>query len=214
MCHIKDMQNSMRVPQVVAFDEDVLILIVDDSPDGERVFIQVVTLHIERLVDLMTTEAVDILEKCWKKGWVWWLLAMRMAQVEVENKQKWFSLNDVMDNIKLTKTVRFKPFKTIEWQVIFPVKGHYKWVNTISDPPDHLYSRYVKTIPRRSRLEPGFKRVVVTMTNTSTDEVEIKPKIIIRKTAVANIILPMLTKRVWRETLRWQMSCPLLLKHV
>ena len=41
------------------YDEDCLMLVIDDSHYGGRVAIQAGTLHIDHILDLMTLEELD-----------------------------------------------------------------------------------------------------------------------------------------------------------
>ena len=46
----------LKIPQVKKFDLDVLMLVIDDSPYGMRVPIQIGTIHINMALDLATEE--------------------------------------------------------------------------------------------------------------------------------------------------------------
>ena len=58
----------MQIPNVAMYDEDCLMLVTDDSHYGRRVPIQVGTLHIDHILDLMTAEELDRLNKQWTRG--------------------------------------------------------------------------------------------------------------------------------------------------
>ena len=46
----------LNLPQIEKFDHDVLMLVIDDSQYGNRVPIQIGTLHIDMAIDLATGE--------------------------------------------------------------------------------------------------------------------------------------------------------------
>ena len=46
----------LKIPHIEKFDLDVLILMIDDSPYGMRVPIQIGTLHIDMALELATEE--------------------------------------------------------------------------------------------------------------------------------------------------------------
>ena len=46
----------LNLPQIEKFNQDVLMLVIDDSPYGARVPIQIGTLHIDMAISLATEE--------------------------------------------------------------------------------------------------------------------------------------------------------------
>ena len=95
------------------------------------------------------------LNKEWMCGCIAHLLAIKSAQVETkQKKQRKFSLDNVEDNIKTTKTVKLAHFETRENLGITQVWKHFKWVNTVSEPPEKIYSKQVITEPLKTFLEP------------------------------------------------------------
>ena len=46
----------LKIPQIKKFDLDVLMLVIDDSPYGARVPVQIGTLHIDMMLDLASEE--------------------------------------------------------------------------------------------------------------------------------------------------------------
>ena len=53
------MELNLDIPEVAKFKEDVLMLVVDDSPYGEKVPVAIGTLHIDMVLDLATREELD-----------------------------------------------------------------------------------------------------------------------------------------------------------
>ena len=59
------------------FDEDVLMLVLENSPYGNRVSIQIGTLHIERVIDIIFQGEIDDVIRKWKRVRVFTLLVNR-----------------------------------------------------------------------------------------------------------------------------------------
>ena len=57
----------LKLLDIEKFDLDVLMLVVDDSPYGMRVPIQIGTLHIDMALDLATEEEKRKLNRQWKR---------------------------------------------------------------------------------------------------------------------------------------------------
>ena len=58
----------MEIPEVAAFKEDVLMMVIDDYEYGKRVPIQVGTLHIDDIIVKATPEEFASLGKAWDRA--------------------------------------------------------------------------------------------------------------------------------------------------
>ena len=66
---------NLKIPEIKAFNEDVLMLVIEDSPYAQGIPIQLGTLHINKALDLVSkTEMVNLSNK-WKRGRLATLLA-------------------------------------------------------------------------------------------------------------------------------------------
>ena len=58
----------MRVPNVKAFDLDVLMLVIPESEYSRRVPITIGTIHIDEIIDLITDEELRMASHQWQCG--------------------------------------------------------------------------------------------------------------------------------------------------
>ena len=129
---------NLKIPEIRAFNEDVLMLVIEESPYDQRVPIQLATLHINRALDLVSrTEMINLSNK-WKRGRLATLLVSKSANVGTENN-KAFTLNQVKWGIKLTKAVEIMAFEIVHVQGLSKVKGHQQCVNTITEAPNEKF---------------------------------------------------------------------------
>ena len=63
------METHLRIPQIKAFDNDVLLLIVPDSAHTMHTPITLGTLHIDMAIKLATRKELENLNKQWKGAW-------------------------------------------------------------------------------------------------------------------------------------------------
>ena len=91
----------LKIPEIKAFDLDVLLLIVPDSAHTQYTPITLGTLHIDMVIKLATKKELESLNKQWKRSLVATKLTMKEAQVVcVDDKQ----MTSEIDNIlKLAK---------------------------------------------------------------------------------------------------------------
>ena len=134
-CHLK-------IPMIKKFDLDVLMLVIDDSPYGMRVPIQIGTLHIDMALDLATEEERRKLNRQWKRAEM--AASLRMAGANAttgdsENKAT-FSLDEINGSAFLTQDVEVEPFghEAVSCILKGPVKksAYFKRVNVALEPLD------------------------------------------------------------------------------
>ena len=73
------MEAHLRVPEVKAFDTDVLLLIVPDSAHTTCTPIAMGTLHIDMAINVATTMELKNLNKQWNRSLIATKLAMKKA---------------------------------------------------------------------------------------------------------------------------------------
>ena len=60
------LESRLNLPQIEKFVQDVLMLVIDDSPYRARVPIQIGTLHIDMAINLATKEECVKFKKKWE----------------------------------------------------------------------------------------------------------------------------------------------------
>ena len=75
------MEVHLRIPEVKAFDQDMLLLIVPNSAQTQYTPIILGTLHIDMTIKLATEEELRTLNKQWQRTLVATKLTMKEAQV-------------------------------------------------------------------------------------------------------------------------------------
>ena len=124
MPYLGYMEAGLKLPEIKAFDLDVLLLIVPDSAYTQYTPITLGTLHIDITIKLATKRELENLNKQWKRSLVVTKLTMKEAQiVGVYDKQITSKIDNIM---KFAKDTIFGPFGTIE------VKGIIKLQTIIS----------------------------------------------------------------------------------
>ena len=62
------MECRLKLTQIKKFDVDILILVVDDSPYGMHVPIQIGSIHIDMALDLATENEMQKLSRKWERA--------------------------------------------------------------------------------------------------------------------------------------------------
>ena len=60
----------IEIPEITAFKEDVLMMVIDDDEYGKGVPIQVGTLHIYDIIARVTPEESALLGKAWDRAMI------------------------------------------------------------------------------------------------------------------------------------------------
>ena len=102
----------LKIPETKPFDQDVLLLIVPDSPHTQYTPITLGTLHIDMAIRLATEKELETVNKQWQRSLVATKLTMKEAQVlDVEEAQ---IISQLDSNVKLIRDTIVGPFATVE----------------------------------------------------------------------------------------------------
>ena len=94
--YIGYVEACLKIPEVSAFEEDCLFLVVPDHRCGYRVPITVGTLHINMIIAKATPEELDKISIAWGRGQLFRKIQAR--QVQIRNQKQ---LEKVGGDIKL-----------------------------------------------------------------------------------------------------------------
>ena len=59
-------QVNLKIPEIKAFNEDVLMFVIEESTSAQWVPIQLWTLHIDKVLDLISEKEITQLSTKWK----------------------------------------------------------------------------------------------------------------------------------------------------
>ena len=186
----------LNLPQIKEFDQDVLMLVIDDSQYGAQVPIQIGTLHIDMAIDLATDEEKSQFKRRWERAEM--ASYLRMASMQTDSTKPVIDLDEITGNVHLTHNLSLGPFEsaTISGLLKGPVKNsaYYKRVNVSVEPmSSHLNddSKYC-AIPGYTFLKPGSHRIHVMMKNLTARTVTIHQGVKVATMSTANVVPHML----------------------
>ena len=120
------------------FQKDVLMLVVDDSPYGEEVPIQIETLHIDMILAAAEQNPTAILGDSWERAKLASSLKMGQAFAEVESPE--IDLDSLTGNVVSTQKVVLQPFESrvISGTMKGSIRtaGIFKRVNVLTEPTE------------------------------------------------------------------------------
>ena len=144
------LEATLDVPEVEAFNEDCLFLVISDHMYGKRVPIMIGTLHIDLIIEKATKDELDKVSITWGRGQLFRQIQARQVQLTNQNE-----LEKVQGTIKLTKKVKLKPNQTLKVSGKGTHPLNSRRVNVIVESIDEEYSEY--TIPSYSFLKLNSK---------------------------------------------------------
>ena len=158
--YIGYIEACLKIPEVSAFEEDCLFLVVPNHQYGYRVPATVGMLHIDMIIEKATPEELDKISITWGRGQLFRKIQAR--QVQIGNQKE---LEKIEGNIKLTKTIKLKLNEThkLEGQGTHPLNA--KRANVIIEPTDNEGGEY--TIPSYTYIKSNSKRVPIGLRNMS-----------------------------------------------
>ena len=99
-----------------------------------------------------------------------------------------FDLEMIKGNVRITKQVMFSPFETKHVPGLTECNTHYKRVHVVTEASEKFQHGAVKPICTYSELKPGSSRVSIGLRNFSCRSVTLRPKMVVAKVSVANIV--------------------------
>ena len=155
-------ETHLGVPEVKAFDTDVLLLIVPDSVHTMHTPITLGTLHIDMAIKLATKKELENLNKQWKRSLIATKLTMKEAQlVNQEDAQIVSQIGSIVKTARDTTTT---PFGTIKVKSVIRAPNHYKCINVvIDDLPENQCCKDVAVMQQIQILKPGSNKIPVVL---------------------------------------------------
>ena len=171
--HLGYVEACLKIPEIKAFDLDVLLLIVPDSAHTQHTPIMFGTLHIDMAIKFATKKELENLNKQWKRSMVVTKLTMNKAQiVNVDDKQIISKIDNVL---KIAKDTTVVPFGMIEVKGVIMTPNHYKCVNLIVDNlPENHHCKDIAIAQQIQVLKPGSKKIPVLIRNLSCRTIKLK----------------------------------------
>ena len=117
-CHLK-------LLQIEKFDLDVLMLVLDDSPYGMRLPVQIGSLHIDMAIDLATEAEMQKQSHKWERAKMAHLLRNGSMTMNENSDKLEFNLDEIQGSVHLTQNITLRLFEnaTISGLSKGPVKS-------------------------------------------------------------------------------------------
>ena len=155
------MEVHLKIPEVKAFDQDVLLSIIPDSAHTQCTPITLGTLDIDMAIRLATEKELKNLNKQWQRSLVATKLTMKEAQiVNIEEAQ---IVSKLDSDVKCIKDMTIGPFKTVEANgVLKKTPNHYKRVSVVVDNlAESQCCRDIAVVCQLQILKPRLDRIPV-----------------------------------------------------
>ena len=167
-------ETHLKIPEVKAFDQDVLLLIVPNSAHTQYTPITLGTLQIDMAIKLAMEEELRTLNKQWQRSLVATKLTMKEAQVL--NMVETQIVSKLDSNVKLVKDTTIGPFETVEARgILRKTPNHYKRINVVVyDLRENQYCKDIAVVHQLQILKPGSDRVLVVLWNLSDRTLKLK----------------------------------------
>ena len=167
-------ETYLKIPEIEAFDQDVLLLIIPDSAHTQYTPITLGTLHIDMAIRLATEKELKNLNKQWQRSLVATKLTMNEAQiVNIEEAQ---IVSKLVSDVKLTSDISLSPFGIVKAKgVLKKTPNHYKRVNVVvGNLVEGQHCRDIAIVHQLQILKPRSDRIPVILWNLSSRTLKLK----------------------------------------
>ena len=196
----------LRIAEVKAFDQDVLLLIVPDSAHMQYTPITLGTFHIDMAIKLATEEELRTLNKQWQRSLVATKLTMKEAQVL--NMEEAQIVSRIDSDVKLVRDTTLGPFETIEMKgILRKPPSHYKRMNVVLDNlGENQCCKDIAVIPHLQILKPGSDRISVVLWNLTGRTLKLKKGVNVAHVEASQVVPlfnnPLEKRNVYEEIMK------------
>ena len=184
-------EATLNIPEVKAFQEDCLFLVVNDHTYGKRVPITIGTLHIDMIIDRATKEEFEQISITWGRGQLFRQIQACQVQIEIQD-----ALQKVQGTVKLTKKVKLKPFQSLKLSCKGNNPLNSKWVNVVVEPLEDADTEDNYAVPAYSFLKSNSRRVYVGLRNMSCRSLTLHKGTVIARLSPGNAVPSMLAPKL------------------
>ena len=201
MPYLGYVEAHLKIPEIKAFDLDVLLLIVPDSAYTQYTPITLGTLHIDMAIKLATKKEFENLNKQWKRSLVATKLTMKEAQiVNADDIQIILKIDNVL---KISKDTTFVPFGTTEVKGVIKTPNNYKCVNVVVDNlPENQHCKDIAIAQQMHVLKPGSNKIPVVIRNLSCRTMKLNKGTKIAHVEASSIVPPMVSSQISKNILK------------
>ena len=195
-------ETHLRIPEIKAFNNDVLLLIVPESVHTHHTPIALGTLQIDMAIKLATEKELENLSKQWKRILIATKLTMKEAQV-VNSEDTWI-VSKIDNVLKITKDTAIVLFGTIEVKDVTKTPNHYKHINVVVDDlPEDPCCKDIVIAQQVQVLKPGSNKILVVIRNLSYRTVKLKKGMKVAHVEGSNVVPSMVSSQMPKNILEW-----------
>ena len=181
----------LEIPEIKGFNEDVLMLVVNDTEYGARIPVLLGTLHINMILDKATLEEIKNLPAAWRRGSIGSMVLCREAVLNTESP-----IMNIKAPVKLNKatTIPGLQVSKLSGTVKMPVQARRLNVTT-EGLPGQQESKGIETLETYATIQGGNNRVSIAIRNVTREPIRLKKGAIVGMVSTANVIPPMLAAK-------------------
>ena len=163
---------NFQVPGVKGLNEDILVVIQNDSAYSSWVPITLGTHHLDMVIEKATSEELQNVGKEWKTG----ILSAKVEARQAKLEGKIPPMIDQVDHeIKLSWNVTIHPRKAVKFTGMVQLPVLSKWLNVTAEPMQNIGNFHdVHAIESYTMVKPGTKCVAVALVNNSGEKITLK----------------------------------------
>ena len=190
--YIGYVEVNLKIPEIKAYEEDVLMMVMNDSRYGDQVPFAFGTKHTHAALEVIT-------KKEWAELGESWGCAALPAYGAKVSEMEHFNLNSVQGNVKVHKTTILPPLSTTFVKGRSKVKGHHKRINIATEHSNNITNSNIAAVRSYSFMKPRSNKVIVSVKNLTSKEIILKTGIVVGKVEAANAVPQMLAPKSENE---------------
>ena len=181
----------LQIPGIKGFNEDVLMLVVNDTEYGSCIPMLLGTLHINMILDQASLDELNNLPAAWKRGGVGGMVSCREAVLDTQTP-----IMNVKAPVKLNKATTIPGLQVAKLLATVKMPVQTKWLNVTAEGIlGQQETKGIETLETYATIQGGNNRVSITIRNTTREPIRLKKGTVVGMVTVANVVPPMLAAK-------------------
>ena len=182
----------LQIPGIKGFDEDVLMLVVNDTEYGSHIPVLLGTLHINMILDQASLDELNNLPAAWRCSGVGSMVSCREAVLDTQTP-----IMNVKAPVKLNRATTIPGLQVAKLSATVKMPVQTKWLNVTAESIlGQQETKGIETLETYAMIQGGNNRVSIAIRNTTREPIKLKKGTVVGMVTAANVVPPMLAAKM------------------
>ena len=189
--YLRYTECKLQIPGIKSFEEDVLMLVMNDTEYGSRIPMLLGTLHIKMILEQVSLDKLNDLPAAWRHGRVGRMVSCHQAVLDTQT-----TIMHIKAPVKLNKAITISGLQVAKLSATVKMPVQTKWLNvSVKGIPGQQETKGIETLETYATIQGGNNRVSIAIRNITRELIRLKKGTVVGMVTAANIVPPVLAAK-------------------